>query len=98
AEWSERVVGERCQSRISEDRYLGTILSAILGAGMSSRLFQSIREEKGLVYTVFSSVSAFKDCGDLDIYAATSTDQLGETIDAIMEELRRIKAELVSEE
>ena len=97
-EQSHLVIGAPCPSLISEDRYLATILSAILGAGMSSRLFQSIREEKGLVYTVSSSVMAFKDCGYLDIYAATSTDQLGETIDSIMEELRRIKAELVSEE
>jgi len=97
-EQSHLVIGAPCPSIISEDRYVAGILSAILGAGMSSRLFQSIREEKGLVYTVFSSVMAFKDCGYLDIYAATSTDQLGETIDAIMEELRRIKAKAVSEE
>jgi predicted Zn-dependent peptidase len=97
-EQSHLVIGAPCPSLISEDRYVASILSAILGAGMSSRLFQSIREEKGLVYTVFSSVMAFKDCGYLDIYAATSTNRLGETIDAIMTELRRIKAEPVSEE
>jgi len=97
-EQSHLVIGAPCPSLISEDRYVASILSAILGAGMSSRLFQSIREEKGLVYTVFSSVMAFKDCGYLDIYAATSTDQLDETIDAIMNELRRIKAEAISEE
>jgi len=97
-EQSHLVIGAPCPSLVSEDRYLATILSAILGAGMSSRLFQSIREEKGLVYTVSSSIMAFNDCGYLDIYAATSTDQLGETIDAIMEELRRIKAEAVGEE
>jgi predicted Zn-dependent peptidase len=97
-EQSHLVIGAPGPSLTSEDRYIANILSAILGAGMSSRLFQSIREEKGLVYTVFSSVMAFKDCGYLDIYAATSTDQLGETIDAIIEELKRIKAEGVSEE
>lgn len=97
-EQSHLVIGAPCPSLISEDRYVAHLLSAILGAGMSSRLFQSIREEKGLVYTVLSSVMAFKDCGYLDIYAATSTNQLGETIDAIMDELRRIKAEVVNEE
>ena len=97
-EQSHLVIGAPCPSIVSEERYITHILSAILGAGMSSRLFQSIREKKGLAYTVFSSVMAFKDCGYLDIYAGTSTDQLGETIDAIMEELRKIKAEEVSEE
>lgn len=97
-EQSHLVIGAPCPSLISEDRYVANILSAILGGGMSSRLFQSIREDKGLVYTVFSSVTPFKDCGYLNIYAGTSTDQLHETIDAVMEELRRIKAEPVSEE
>lgn len=97
-EQSHLVIGAPCPSLVSEDRYAANILSAILGGGMSSRLFQAVREDKGLVYTVFSSVTPFKDCGYLNIYAATSIDQLGETIDAVMEELRRIKAELVSEE
>ena len=97
-EQSHLVMGAPCPSLVSEDRYVANILSAILGGGMSSRLFQSIREDKGLVYTVFSSVTPFKDCGYLNIYAATSTDQLRDTIDAVMEELKRIKAESVSEE
>ncbi|MGE0130229.1 MAG: M16 family metallopeptidase [Blastocatellales bacterium] len=97
-EQSHLVIGAPCPSLVSEDRYVANILSVILGGGMSSRLFQSIREDKGLVYTVFSSVTPFKDCGYLNIYAATSTDQLHETIDAVMEELKRIKGEPVSEE
>jgi predicted Zn-dependent peptidase len=97
-EQSHLVIGAPCPSLLSEDRYVANILSVILGGGMSSRLFQSIREDKGLVYTVFSSVTPFQDCGYLNIYAATSTDQLSETIDAVMEELRRIKTEPVSEE
>ncbi|MGH9852342.1 MAG: M16 family metallopeptidase [Blastocatellia bacterium] len=97
-EQSHLVIGAPCPSLLSEDRYVANILSAILGGGASSRLFQSIREDKGLVYTVFSSVTPFKDCGYLNIYAATSTDHLRDTIDAVMEELRRMKAEAVSEE
>jgi predicted Zn-dependent peptidase len=65
---------------------------------MSSRLFQSIREDRGLAYTVFSSISPFTDSGYLSIYAAASTEQLTETIAATMDELRRIKAERVGEE
>src|SRR5262249_225942 len=97
-EQSHLVIGAPCPSLVSEDRYVANILSAILGGGMSSRLFQAIREDKGLVYTVFSSVTPFKDCGYLNIYAAASTDQLRETVDATMEELKRIKAEPVTEE
>ncbi|MGH9767364.1 MAG: M16 family metallopeptidase [Blastocatellia bacterium] len=97
-EQSHLVIGAPCPSLLSEDRYVTNIMSAILGGGMSSRLFQAIREDKGLVYTVFSSATPFKDCGYLNIYAAASTDQLRETIDAVMQELRRIKAESVTED
>jgi predicted Zn-dependent peptidase len=97
-EQSHLVIGAPCPSLVSEDRYVANILSGILGGGMSSRLFQSIREDKGLVYTVFSSVTPFRDCGYLNIYAAASTDQLRKTIDATMEELKRIKSESVSED
>jgi predicted Zn-dependent peptidase len=97
-EQSHLVIGAPCPSLVSEDRYVANILSAILGGGMSSRLFQSIREDKGLVYTVFSSVTPFRDCGYLNIYAAASTDQLHETINATVEELRRIKEGPVTED
>ncbi len=97
-EQSHLVIGAPCPSILSEDRYVADILSAILGGCMSSRLFQAIREDKGLVYTVFSSVTPFVDCGYLNIYAAASTDQLGETIGAVMEELKRIKTQPVSED
>jgi predicted Zn-dependent peptidase len=57
-----------------------------------------VREDRGLVYSIFSAVTPFKDCGYLDIYAATSTEQLDDTIEATMAELRRIKEEPVGEE
>ncbi len=97
-EQSHLVIGTPCPSLISEDRYVTHILTLILGGGMSSRLFQSIREDRGLAYTVFSSISPFTDSGYLSIYAGASTEQLKETIVATMEELRRIKAEEVSSE
>ena len=92
-EQSHLVIGVPCPSLVSEDRYATNILTLILGGGMSSRLFQSIREDRGLVYTVFSSISPFSDSGYLSIYAGASTAQLRETIVATMEELRRIKGE-----
>ncbi len=97
-EQSHLVIGVPCGSAVSDDRYTTNLLTVILGGGMSSRLFQSIREEYGLVYTIFSSVSAFRDCGYVSIYAGTSTEQLGETLEATMEELRAIKEGSVSEE
>jgi predicted Zn-dependent peptidase len=93
-EQAHLVIGAPCPSLVSEDRYVAHIMSSILGGGMSSRLFQSIREDRGLVYTVFSASSSFKDSGYLTIYAGASTAQLSETIDAAMAELRRIKEEL----
>lgn len=95
-EQSHLVIGVPCPSLVSEDRYVTNILTLILGGGMSSRLFQSIREDRGLVYTVFSSISPFSDSGYLSIYAGASTSQLRETIVATMEELRRIKGEEVT--
>jgi predicted Zn-dependent peptidase len=83
---------------MSDDRYSTNILTVILGGGMSSRLFQSVREDRGLVYSIFSSATPFRDCGYLSIYAGTSTERLAETVDATMEELRLIKSELASEE
>jgi predicted Zn-dependent peptidase len=97
-EQSHLLIGAPSPSLVSQDRYAANILSVILGGGMSSRLFQSIREDKGLVYTVFSAITPFKDCGYLNIYAATSTGQLRATIEATVAELRRIKEEPVGAE
>jgi predicted Zn-dependent peptidase len=92
-EQSHLVIGAPCPSALSDDRYVASILSAVLGGGMSSRLFQSIREERGLVYTIFSSTNLFADCGYFTIYAGTSTERLTETIAAATSELRKIKQE-----
>lgn len=97
-EQSHIVIGTPSVSLVSDELYTANLLSVILGGGMSSRLFQSIREEHGLAYTVLSSINPFRDCGYLTIYAGTSTDQLGEALEAVMAELRRIKEEPVGEE
>ena len=90
-EQSHLVIGAPCPSLLSEDRYAVHLLAAILGGGMSSRLFQSVREDLGLVYSIFASVTPFRDCGYLNIYAGTSTEQMEGTIAATMKELRRFK-------
>ncbi|MCW5968076.1 MAG: insulinase family protein [Blastocatellales bacterium] len=97
-EQSHLVIGAPCPSLLSADRYATHLMTLLLGGGMSSRLFQSIREDRGLAYTVFSSISPFTDAGYLSIYAGASTEQLPETIAATMEELRRIKREPVPQE
>lgn len=96
-EQSHVVIGVPCASLVSEDFYTANLLSVILGGGMSSRLFQSIREELGLAYSVLSSVNPFKDCGYLTIYLGASTEQLEPALKATMTELRRIKQEPIPE-
>ena len=74
-----------------EHRYAGYVMNTLLGGTMSSRLFQRIREERGLAYTVFSSVSSFADTGYLMVYAATRPEGGQEVLDQICNELRRLK-------
>ncbi|MGH9799437.1 MAG: M16 family metallopeptidase, partial [Blastocatellia bacterium] len=97
-EQSHIVIGAPSPSLVGKDIYTANLLSVILGGGMSSRLFQSIREDLGLAYTVFAGINPFRDCGYLTVYAGTSTDRLDKTIEATMAELRRIKTEPISEE
>lgn len=71
-----------------EDRWALYALSTILGGSMSSRLFQKIREEAGLCYSVYSFHSAFSDCGLFGIYCATGNRNFKKTVDLIMQECR----------
>ena len=66
--------GSSFPSLSHEDRYVCYILNTILGGGMSSRLFQNIREKQGLVYTIFSGLNSYRDTGCLSIYAGTSLE------------------------
>ena len=95
-EQSHLVIGARCPSLLSEDHYAANVLCTILGGGMSSRLFQSVREDKGLVYTIFSALTEYVDTGFLSIYAGASTENIEPTIAATMDEVRRLKAAVVS--
>ncbi len=75
------------------DRYSSYVLNTILGGSMSSRLFQNVREKRGLAYAVFSSLSAYRDAGSMTIYAGCANAAVGELIDVVVSELRRIKDE-----
>ncbi|MGP8259022.1 MAG: M16 family metallopeptidase [Acidobacteriaceae bacterium] len=81
----------------SPARYAVYLLNSILGSGMSSRLFQTIRENRGLVYAIYSESNPFRDTGALSIYAGTSAEKTPEVIRLTMDELRRLKEESVQE-
>jgi len=74
----------------AEERYGLEVLSTLLGGGVSSRLFQRVREERGLVYTVLTSTAYYTDAGALVVYAATEERRLAEVLELVWEELRRI--------
>ncbi|MGD0095591.1 MAG: pitrilysin family protein [Terracidiphilus sp.] len=74
-----------------ENRYAALILNTVLGGGMSSRLFQTIREERGMVYSIYSDLSPYRDTGTLLVYAGTSTGKALDVVDLILEELRKLK-------
>ena len=80
------------------NRFAAYTMNALLGGTMSSRLFQNIREQRGLVYSVFSEASSYRDTGYLSVYAGTSRESLDEVIGLVMDEFRRFKNELVGEE
>src|SRR5215208_3135083 len=73
------------------DRYSSYVMNTILGGSMSSRLFQNVREKRGLAYAVFSGLSAYRDAGNITIYAGCSNEAVGEVIDLCVEELRGMK-------
>lgn len=77
-------------SRSSRDRYPLSLFTNILGGSMSSRLFQKIREEKGLSYTIFASNSQYSDTGVIVIYSATSNTSVNRIIDLINIEIKKI--------
>ncbi|MBZ5514026.1 MAG: insulinase family protein [Acidobacteriia bacterium] len=72
-------------------RYAAYVMNSVLGGGMSSRLFQNIREKRGLAYSVFSNLSAFRDAGCLSVYAGTSKENARQVVQLIVEELCRLK-------
>jgi len=75
-----------------DDRYSSYVLNTLLGGSMSSRLFQNVREKRGLAYAVFSGLSAYRDAGSFTIYAGCSNEAVGEVIDLVVEELRGVKS------
>ena len=80
----------------SPDRSAALCLSSILGGGMSSRLFQSVREKRGLAYSVYSFISAYKETGVLYIYAGVNPKTVRQAYDCIIEELNSLSVNGIS--
>jgi predicted Zn-dependent peptidase len=91
------VVGMRSIDRDDDDRFALSVLNQVLGGGMSSRLFQEIREKRGLAYSVYSYRASYVESGALAVYAGTSPNRLDQALDLIVDELDRIASGEVTE-
>lgn len=92
------VMGFQGIARLDQDYYAAQVLSTLLGGGMSSRLFQEIREKRGLVYSIYSFHSGYQDDGLFGIYAGTGPDKLGEIMPVICEEVAKISTSVTEQE
>jgi predicted Zn-dependent peptidase len=91
------VLGSRGLSVRDDRRFALSVLDTVLGGGMSSRLFQEIREKRGLVYTVYSFQAAYRAAGLFGVYAGTSPENVQPCIDVIGEQLRAIRETPIGE-
>jgi predicted Zn-dependent peptidase len=91
-------IGVPSYSISHENRYASFLLNTLLGGGMSSRLFQKIRERQGLVYSIFSELNPYRDTGCLTVYAGTSRDSAAKVVGSIVAEFKQLKETPVSEE
>ena len=96
-EQAHLIVAAPWPSARSEDRYVASMLGTIIGGGTSSRLWQKIREERGLAYSIGAGGNTFSDVGMFTIYAGTSPAQVDQVLDLAVAEIRRIVREPVSE-
>ena len=92
-EQSHVVLGNRALRRDDPDRFALAVVDQVLGGGMSSRLFQEVREKRGLAYSVFSYRSAFEETGSLAVYCGTAPERVEETLAVVRGELDRLVAD-----
>jgi predicted Zn-dependent peptidase len=90
-EQSHLCVGTSSYPQNHDERYSSYVLNTLLGGSMSSRLFQNVREKRGLAYAVFSGLSAYRDAGSFTIYAGCANEAVGEVVDLVVEELKNVK-------
>ena len=90
-EQSHLCLGTSSYPQNHDDRYTSYILNTLLGGSMSSRLFQNVREKRGLAYAVFSGLAAYRDAGAFTVYAGCANEAVGEVVDLVVEELRGVR-------
>ncbi|MBK5287527.1 MAG: insulinase family protein [Acidimicrobiia bacterium] len=96
-EQAHLVVSLRSIARDDPDRYALSVVNQVLGGGMSSRLFQEIRERRGLAYSVYAYRAAYESVGSISVYAGTAPETVGETLDVIRAELTRLVGDGIPE-
>jgi predicted Zn-dependent peptidase len=96
-EQAHLVYGARSVSRFDERRWALAVLNQVLGGGLSSRLFQKVREERGLAYSVWSERAAYQDAGSLAVVVGTSPDHVGEVLRIVEQELELLATASVTE-
>jgi predicted Zn-dependent peptidase len=89
-------LGTRGTSMVEKERYCCSILNVLLGGSMSSRLFQEVRERRGLAYSIYSFLSSHTDVGMFGIYGAVRPENFKATLELIRHELARLKREPIS--
>ena len=92
------VIGVKGLPQASPDRYTLYLVNAVLGAGVSSRLFQEIREKRGLAYSIYSFIAAYLDTGLWGVYAGTARKKVVEVIELIAREMRELKDSITDAE
>lgn len=97
-EQSHVVLGFQGVGKTHNDYYTAMLLATVMGGGMSSRLFQEIREKHGLVYSVYASHAAYQDDGQFEIYAGTGPDKLPKLIPVLCDELQKIMQSEVAQD
>ena len=90
-EQSHVLLGTSSYQQDHDDRHASYVLNTMLGGSMSSRLFQNVREKRGLAYAVFSNLVAYRDAGQLTIYAGCANDAVRELVKVVVDEVRGMK-------
>jgi predicted Zn-dependent peptidase len=96
-EQSHVCLGTSSYPQNHQERYVSYIMNTVLGGSMSSRLFQNVREKRGLAYAVFSGLSAYRDAGNITIYAGCANEAVPEVVNLCVDELRGLKQAPVPE-
>jgi len=88
-------LGAPCPPMGAKERYGTYVLNNVLGGGMSSRLFQNIREKRGLVYNIYSTPNLYLDAGNLLVYAGAAPEKAPEVVELTLRELRRLREQMI---